>query len=57
MTGLLLAGVKPLAAVEVQSAVMFLILGSVVITSVVVGQGVARRLLTPEHQLDPSLGS
>jgi putative ABC transport system permease protein len=56
MTGLLLAGVKPLAAVEVQSAVMFLILGSVVITSVVVGQGVAHRLLTPEHQLDADLG-
>jgi putative ABC transport system permease protein len=51
MTGLLLAGVDPIDAVAVQGAVMFLILGSVAITSVVVGRGVARRLLTPDHRL------
>jgi len=51
MTGLLLAGVDPLDAVLLQTAVMFLILGSVAITSVVVGRGVARRLLTADHRL------
>jgi putative ABC transport system permease protein len=51
MTGLLLAGVDPLDAVAVQGAVMFLILGSVAITGVVVGRGVAHRLLTPDHRL------
>ena len=51
MTGLLLAGVDPIDAVLVQTAVMFLILGSVAITSVVIGKGVARRLLTVDHRL------
>jgi putative ABC transport system permease protein len=51
MTGLLLAGVDPLDAVLVQAAVMFLILGSVAITSVVIARGVARRMLTPDHRL------
>lgn len=51
MTGLLLAGVDPLDAVLVQTTVMFLILGSVAITSVVVGRGVARTLITADHRL------
>lgn len=51
MTGLLLAGVEPLDAVLIQTAVMFLILGSVAVTSVVVGRGIARRLVTPDHRL------
>jgi putative ABC transport system permease protein len=51
MTGLLLAGVDPKDAVAVQLAVMFLILGSVTITSVIVGRGVARRLITPDQRL------
>ncbi|MEZ5183020.1 MAG: ABC transporter permease [Acidimicrobiales bacterium] len=51
MTGLLLAGVDPLDAVLVQLAVMFLILGGVAITSVIVGRGVARRLITPDQRL------
>lgn len=51
MTGLLLAGVDPVDAVLVQLAVMFLILGSVAITSVIVGRGVARRLITPDQRL------
>lgn len=51
MTGLLLAGVDPLDAVLVQAAVMFLILGSVAITSVIVGRGVALKLLTADHRL------
>ena len=52
MTGLLLAGVDPVDAVLVQSAVMFLILGSVAITAVVIGGGVARRLSTSDHRLE-----
>ncbi|MGN6693851.1 MAG: ABC transporter permease [Aquihabitans sp.] len=51
MTGLLLAGVEPLDAVLVQTAVMFLILGSVAITTVAVGRGVAHRLITADHRL------
>lgn len=59
MTGLLLAGVDPIDAVLAQTVVMFLILGSVVITCVLVGRGVARRLVTSDHRLvpvDPSEG-
>ncbi|MEO6627877.1 MAG: iron export ABC transporter permease subunit FetB [Aquihabitans sp.] len=51
MTGLLLAGVAPRDAVMVQLAVMFLILGSVAITSVIVGRGVARRMVTADQRL------
>ncbi|OBJ86825.1 iron export ABC transporter permease subunit FetB, partial [Mycobacterium sp. 1245852.3] len=42
MTGLILAGVPPLQAVLVQAVVMFLILGSVAATTVVVGMGIVR---------------
>ena len=51
MTGLLLAGVEPLDAVRVQAAVMFLVLGAVATTTVVVGLGVTKRLFTPDHRL------
>ncbi len=51
MTGLLLAGVDPVDAVLVQLAVMFLILGSVAITSVIVARGVSRRLVTADQRL------
>ena len=51
MTGLLLAGVSAKDAVAVQLAVMFLILGSVAITSVIVGPGVARRLVSADQRL------
>lgn len=51
MTGLLLAGVDPVDAVLVQLAVMFLILGSVAITSVIVGRGVGRRLISADERL------
>ena len=51
MTGLLLAGVEPVDAVLTQTVVMFLILGSVAVTTVLVGRGVARRLVTPDHRL------
>lgn len=51
MTGLLLAGVAPLDAVLTQTVVMFLILGSVAVTAVTVGRGIARRLVTKDHRL------
>jgi putative ABC transport system permease protein len=51
MTGLILAGVEPLDAVQVQAAVMYLILGSVATTTSVVALGVQRRLFTRDHRL------
>jgi putative ABC transport system permease protein len=51
MTGLILAGVDPVNAVQVQLAVMYLILGSVATSVTVVGLGLARRLFTPDHRL------
>ncbi|MEM8905524.1 MAG: iron export ABC transporter permease subunit FetB [Actinomycetota bacterium] len=53
MTGLVLAGVDPVDAVLVQAAIMFLILGAVVINVVVIGESLTRRLFTAEHQLIP----
>lgn len=52
MTGLILAGVDPVDAVLVQAVIMYLILGAVATTSVVVGLGSIRRLFTPDHRLD-----
>ncbi len=51
MTGLILAGVAPVEAVQVQLAIMYLILGGVATSVTVVGFGVARRLFTPDHRL------
>lgn len=51
MTGLLLAGASPLEAVLTQVVVMFLILGSVAVTTVLVGRGTATRLITADHRL------
>lgn len=53
MTGLILGGVDPLDAVLVQAAIMFLILGGVTITSLVMVAGVATRLFTPDDRLVP----
>ena len=53
MVGLLLAGVAPLQAVQVQLVVMYLILGSVAVTTTVVTLGLRRRLFTAAHQLRP----
>ncbi len=53
MTGLILAGVSPVQAVLVQAVVMFLILGSVAITTVVVALGLVRRVFTHDHRLLP----
>jgi putative ABC transport system permease protein len=51
MTGLILAGTEPLAAVKVQAAVMYLVLGSAAATTTVVGLGVQRKLFTADHRL------
>jgi len=53
MTGLILGGVDPLDAVLVQAAIMYLILGAVAITAIVVALGVMRNLFTPDHRLRP----
>jgi putative ABC transport system permease protein len=53
MTGLLLAGASPTDAVLTQTVVMFLILGSVAVTAVLVGRGTARHLVTDDHRLVP----
>lgn len=53
MTGLILAGVSPVQAVLVQAVVMFLILGSVAATTVVVALGLVRRVFTRDHRLLP----
>ncbi|QUR69057.1 ABC transporter permease [Mycobacterium spongiae] len=53
MTGLILAGVPPLQAVLVQAVVMFLILGSVAATTVVVALGLVRLVFTRDHRLKP----
>jgi putative ABC transport system permease protein len=58
MVGLLLAGVSPAAAVQVQLVVMYLVLGSVAVTTSIVALGMRQRLFTAGHQLrnlaDPS---
>jgi len=51
MTGLILAGVDPLDAVLVQLALMYLILGGVVTTTVVTALGAVRKLFTADHRL------
>lgn len=57
MAGLILAGLDPIDAVLVQAAVMYLVLGAVATTTVVVALGVRRRLFTPDHRLDlPAAG-
>lgn len=53
MTGLILAGVDPLDAVKVQLALMYVILGGVVTTTLVTTLGVLRRLFTADHRLVP----
>jgi putative ABC transport system permease protein len=53
MTGLILAGVDPLDAVLVQLALMYLILGAVVVVSTLTVLGARRRVFTPDHRLVP----
>ena len=55
MVGLLLAGTSPVQAVQVQLVVMYLILGSVAVTTTIVALGLRRVLFTPAHQLRSTL--
>ena len=50
MTGLILAGVAPLEAVRVQIIVMYLVLGSVSITTSMVALGLGRTLFTRDQR-------
>jgi putative ABC transport system permease protein len=51
MVGLILAGAEPAAAVKVQIAVMYLVLGSVATTTAVVALGVRARAFSEDHRL------
>ncbi len=53
MTGLLLAGVEPLQAVAVQLAVMYLILGAVAVSVIVVVLGSAGKAFTSDQRFVP----
>ena len=57
MVGLLLAGVTPLDAVQAQLVIMYLVLGSVAVTTSVIALGLRRMLFTPAHQLRLPAGS
>jgi putative ABC transport system permease protein len=50
-TGLLIAGVDPLEAAVIQLVVMYLVLGSVAVSSAVVALVSARRAFTPDQRL------
>ena len=51
MVGLLLASVTPLDAVQAQLVIMYLVLGSVAVTTIVIALGMRRILFTAAHQL------
>jgi len=51
MTGLLLAGAEPFDAVLIQLVVMFLVLGAVAISVIIVTLAMTRRALTPDLRL------
>lgn len=55
MTGLLLAGVAPLAAIRVQLVVMYMLLGGNAFAALVAGEMGLRRLFTSDQQLIKSL--
>jgi putative ABC transport system permease protein len=50
MTGLILAGVDPIEAVRVQVVVMYLVLGSVAVSTGTVALGLSRTLFTPDQR-------
>lgn len=57
MTGLILAGVDPIDAVLVQLALMWIILGAVVVTTATTALIGTRRLFTPDQRLIPVVRS
>ena len=52
-TGLLIAGVEPLEAAVIQLVVMYLILGSVAVSTATVALASARGAFTPDQRLKP----
>jgi putative ABC transport system permease protein len=55
MTGMILAGASPLAAVRLQLVVMYMLLGGSAFAALFAGELTVRRLFTPDHQLIRSL--
>ncbi|MDP9074679.1 MAG: iron export ABC transporter permease subunit FetB [Actinomycetota bacterium] len=55
MTGMILAGASPIAAIRLQLVVMYMLLGGNAFAALVAGQLTVRRLFTPSHQLIKSL--
>ncbi len=55
MTGMILAGAPPLAAIRLQLVVMYMILAGNAFAAVVAGELTRRRLFTADHQLVRSL--
>jgi len=51
MTGMILAGASPLAAIRLQLVVMYMLLGGNAFAALVAGEATVRRLFTPDHQL------
>jgi putative ABC transport system permease protein len=51
MTGLLLAGVDPIDAVVIQLVVMYLVLGSVAVSTTIVAAVTASRSFTADQRL------
>ena len=55
MTGMILAGASPLAAIRLQMLVMYMLLGGNAFAALVSGELTLRRLFTADHQLIRSL--
>ncbi len=55
MTGMILAGASPLAAIRLQLVVMYMLLGGNAFAALVAGEATLRRLFTRHHQLVRSL--
>jgi len=55
MTGMILAGASPLAAIRLQMVVMYMLLGGNAFAALVAGELTVRRLFTADHQLIRSL--
>jgi putative ABC transport system permease protein len=51
MTGMILAGASPLAAIRLQLLVMYMLLGGNAFAALVAGELTLRRLFTADHQL------
>jgi putative ABC transport system permease protein len=55
MTGMILAGLPPFAAIRLQLVVMYMLLGGSAFAALVAGELTVRHLFTRHHQLVRSL--